>query len=117
LSISSYSDVDINSHDGSPFSFPSALPNSPPVTAMPANEHFHYDFSGLINQGQGPAETSLFDFDPRPRPPSPVQQFSVLSTPNRGDFVIYYFNYVRKFQYVFAGNSVTNATYSVRQQL
>lgn len=115
LSISSYSDVDINSHDmSSPsFTFPSATSTAPPSTAITGtNEPFQFDFS-IVNQVQGHADSApLFDYEP-PHPPPTVPSFSVLSGVNRGEFVVYYFNQVRKLQYIFAGNSVTNATYSL----
>jgi len=104
----------------SSFTFPSLPQVSPPSllsvspsTAMVDNFQ-NFDFSHLVSQGHGHAGgISPFDYDPRPPSPvsSPIQGFSVLSGLNRGEFVIYYFNHVRKLQYTFAGNSVTNATY------
>lgn len=52
-----------------------------------------------------------FDFDLRP--PSPALPPVSGQNSIQGDHVIYYFEHVRKMQYIFAGNTFTNVTYSV----
>jgi hypothetical protein len=60
-----------------------------------------------------PQDLGGFGFDVRP--PSPPPSVSLIPGQNnvQGDHVIYYFEHVRKVQNLFAGNTFTNATYSV----
>ncbi|KAF5382023.1 hypothetical protein D9615_004431 [Tricholomella constricta] len=58
-------------------------------------------------------EQNGFEFDLRPpSPPAPVP-FIAGQNNVQGDHVIYYFEHVRKIQLIFAGNTFTNATYSI----
>ncbi|KAG6884808.1 hypothetical protein C0993_008138 [Termitomyces sp. T159_Od127] len=56
-------------------------------------------------------ETS-FDFDLSPLTPAPTAPIPITAGQNVED-VIYYFEHVRKVQLMFAGNALTNATYSI----
>jgi hypothetical protein len=56
-----------------------------------------------------PQDLGGFGFDVRP--PSPLPSVSLIHV--QGDHVIYYFEHVRKVQNLFAGNTFTNATFSV----
>jgi hypothetical protein len=62
-------------------------------------------------QGPSSAGVSPFQFEPR----APVHGLAPLAGQSavHCDHVLYYFEHVRKMQYPFAGNSVTNVTYSV----
>ena len=67
------------------------------------------EFSQLGESG----DLGGFGFDVSP--PSPPPSVSLIPVQNnvQGDHVIYYFEHVRKVQNLFAGNTFTNATYSV----
>lgn len=71
-------------------------------------DSLNLDFSQL-----GPHEQTGYEFDLRPPSPPPPVPFISGQNNVQGDHVIYYFEHVRKVQYMFAGNTFTNATYSV----
>ncbi|KAF8896476.1 fungal-specific transcription factor domain-containing protein [Infundibulicybe gibba] len=106
LPAASYSDSNLNMLD----SFFPFGPEVPPLlsttTAMTA-EPLEFNFAQL-----GRTQPGEFEFDLRP--PSPAV-FHPLSGQNsiQGDHVMYYFEHVRKVQYIFAGNTFTNVTYSL----
>jgi len=87
------------------------LQSATPPSSLPSLEtdSLSLDFS----QVGEPQDLGGFGFDVRPPSPPP----SVSLTPGhnnvQGDHVIYYFEHVRKIQNLFAGNTFTNATYSV----
>jgi hypothetical protein len=69
-----------------------------------------------------PINTHLYDYNPFTIPempvpsPTPTPSFAPLAGQStvQGEHVLYYFEHVRRMQYVFAGNAITNVTYSVR---
>lgn len=72
-------------------------------------DSINLDFSHL----GGSQDHSSFEYELRP--PSPPAPLPFIAGQNnvQGDHVIYYFEHVRKIQLIFAGNTFTNATYSV----
>lgn len=116
LPTGSYSDTSLNPLDlGGPICTYSPRPLTPPSTTATLNtDPYPFDFSqlaGSIEQGG--------EFGFALRPPSPVPNYSPAAGSNsiQGDHVIYYFEHVRKIQYIFAGNTFTNVTYSVSHVL
>jgi hypothetical protein len=67
------------------------------------------DFPPLVE----PQDLGDFGFDVRPPSPPPSVSLNPGQNNVQGDHVIYYFEHVRKVQNLFAGNTFTNATYSV----
>jgi hypothetical protein len=69
-----------------------------------------------------PINPHLYDYGPFTIPdmpvpsPTPAPSFAPVAGQStvQGEHVLYYFEHVRRMQYVFAGNAVTNVTYSVR---
>ncbi|KAG6897153.1 hypothetical protein C0992_003740 [Termitomyces sp. T32_za158] len=59
-------------------------------------------------------DTSNYDFDLSPLTPAPTIPIPIIAEQNvvQSEDVIYYFDHVRKNQLIFAGNTLTNATYS-----
>jgi hypothetical protein len=83
--------------------FDSPVSSNPGSTQIPPLD---FDFAQLGNDG--------YDF--AVRAPSPEQAFPLFAGHSslQENHCIYYFEHVRKVQYIFAGNTVTNVTCSVR---
>jgi len=108
----SYSDPSINTFDfGTSFFHYSPQSSTPASTgsAPHAADLNDFDFAQI----GAAAQNGGFEFEVRA--PSPAQSFPLFAGQNalQENHVIYYFEHVRKVQYIFAGNSVTNVTYSV----
>lgn len=85
-----------------PFFYPQSVT---PISS--SSDSLNLDLSQLA----GSQDPRLFEFPP-PSPPPPLP--FVVGQNNVQDHIIYYFEHVRKTQFIFAGNTLTNATYSVR---
>ncbi|KAJ6624041.1 fungal-specific transcription factor domain-containing protein [Mycena sp. CBHHK59/15] len=106
LPAASWSDPTINTpvdFNSSIFQYDSPQSSTPGSSLIPPLD---FDFAQLGNNGG-------FDFEVRA--PSPEQVFPLFSGQNslQENHVIYYFEHVRKVQYIFAGNTVTNITCSM----
>jgi len=105
----SYTDTTLNALDlQTPF-FP--YPQS--VTPISSSSSLSTDVGVDFSQLGAPQEQGSFDFDLRPPSPAPPVPFIIGQNNVQGDHVIYYFDHVRKIQLMFAGNTFTNATYSL----
>ncbi|GLB40340.1 putative fungal specific transcription factor [Lyophyllum shimeji] len=83
------------------------------VTPISSSSSVSADIGFDVSQLGTSQEPSTFDFDLRlPSPPAPVP-FIAGQGNIEGEHVIYYFEHVRKIQLMFAGNTFTNATYSM----
>ncbi|KAJ7285217.1 fungal-specific transcription factor domain-containing protein [Mycena rebaudengoi] len=107
LPAASYSDPSVNTIDFNTSIFqqydsPQSISPAPGSNMIPPLD---FDFAQLGNGG--------FDFEVRA--PSPVQSLPLFSGQNslQENHVIYYFEHVRKVQFLFAGNTVTNITCSM----
>ncbi|KAG6910838.1 hypothetical protein DXG01_007153 [Tephrocybe rancida] len=108
-----YTDTPINALDlHSPFYYPQSVT---PISSSSSTigTDIPIDFSHL-GSSQEPAG---FEFDLRPPSPLPPAPLPLSAGENyTQDHVIYYFEHVRKIQFIFAGNSLTNATHSIIMQ-
>jgi hypothetical protein len=126
--MTTYNDTSLNSINSPLFPYiPSLIPSllSSNASSSGTSDGLHYDFSPLdTQQGSGhdttaaaaaaaAASSPQFHFDLPVS--SPGHAFAPLAGQStlQGDHVLYYFEQVRKLQYIFAGNAVTNVTYSV----
>ncbi|KAJ7261731.1 fungal-specific transcription factor domain-containing protein [Mycena haematopus] len=93
---------DFNTSIFGPQQFDSPVSSNPGSTQIPPLD---FDFAQLGNDG--------FDF--AVRAPSPEQAFPLFAGHSslQENHCIYYFEHVRKVQYIFAGNTVTNVTCSM----
>ncbi|KAF7424130.1 hypothetical protein PC9H_009433 [Pleurotus ostreatus] len=105
-----------SAHDfGQPSTSPSSAPGS--SSATPAlglggtTSQYPLEF-GIVESSSTGFGQSFGLPTPNPTPIFPDQS-SQQQTNLQGDLVMYYFENVRKVQYIFAGNSVTNVTYSL----
>ncbi|KAF8071856.1 fungal-specific transcription factor domain-containing protein [Lyophyllum atratum] len=105
-----YTDASLNAidlHTTFNFTYPQSM--TPLSSSSSLSADVGLDFSQL-GTSQAPGG---FDFDLRP-PSPPVPAPSIAGQNNvQSDHVIYYFDNVRKIQLIFAGNTFTNATYSI----
>ncbi|KAG5646966.1 hypothetical protein DXG03_001689 [Asterophora parasitica] len=99
-----YTDANLNALDLHAAFFP--YPQTPISQSPSLGIDINLDFSQL-------GEQSSFDFDIQP--PSPPAPVPFIAEPNsvQGNHVLYYFDNVRKIQMMFAGNTFTNATYTI----
>jgi len=123
--MTTYNDANLNTLNSPLFPYiPSLIPSllSTTPSSSSTSDGIHYDFTTLdTQQGSGhdttaataAASSSQFQFDLPVS--SPGHAFAPLAGQStlQGDHVFYYFEQVRKLQYIFAGNAVTNVTYSV----
>lgn len=114
--VSNYRDTDLSTLNTFPYvpAHSTQSMSSATTPLSPTSDRVHFDYSHVgLQQDAGIPSTPQFQFDLRAS--SPVQGFVPLAGQSslQGDHVLYYFEHVRRTQYPFAGNSVTNVTYSV----
>jgi hypothetical protein len=101
-------------------------PTSPVSSSTPSDplhfDTFNFEYGtqgahGGGGAGPSPQTTSPHHQAPHFSPDAHPATFSPISGQNsiQGEHVLYYFEHVRRMQYIFAGNSITNITYSVRE--
>jgi hypothetical protein len=108
LPLASFNVPNINTVDLNSSFFHYSPPSTTPISSSSANP-LGFDFQHVSTT----QENSGFEFDLHS--PSPAPNIPLLSGQNsiQGEHVIYYFEHVRKVEYIFAGNAVTNVTYSL----
>jgi hypothetical protein len=100
---------DINSLHSPMFPYP--LPSTVPINNP--NDRFHYSFPPET-QKPHTASTNSHQFQLDMPVPSTGHGFvPVGQSTLQGEYVVYYFEHVRRLQYIFAGHAITNVTYSM----
>jgi len=104
-----FTDPDINNLHSPIFPYPPS--STVPINNL--NDRFHY-FSQAETQKPHTAPTNPHQFLLDMPVPSPGHGFvPVGQSTLQGEYVVYYFEHVRRLQYIFAGHAITNVTYSV----
>jgi hypothetical protein len=98
-----------------PYIHPGSLSTGSSTTSI-NTDGLTFDFNESVAQASN-QDTALnvSQFQYEARPSSPTQGLALLAGQGsvQGDHVLYYFEHVRRLQYIFAGNSITNVTYSM----
>jgi hypothetical protein len=105
----SYSDPNLSTLDLGTSFFHYSPQSTTPLSTLSSEPCIDFDFTQI----GAPQNHGGYDFDLRV--PSPVQSFPLLSgqTSMQEDYVMYYFENVRKLHFLFGGNAVANVTYTV----
>ncbi|KAG6851141.1 hypothetical protein H0H93_001021 [Arthromyces matolae] len=92
----------------------SPVPGMPVTPLSSSSSNIGTDINPLDFQLGSSQEPPSFDFELRPSSPltAPISLIAGQNTV-QSDHVLYYFEHVRKIQLMFAGNTFTNATYSI----
>ncbi|KAG6845479.1 hypothetical protein H0H87_008839 [Tephrocybe sp. NHM501043] len=108
-----YSEPSLNALDlQTPFFYPQSVTPISSSSSTVSTDIGPLDFTQQLGSSQEPTG---FGFDLQPPSPTPVAPAPSISGENamQSDCVMYYFEHVRKIQFIFAGNAFTNATHSI----